>query len=102
MHEHCKDTHAYGCVAETVKCLGLIEKGYHLYVTGHSLGGAMATLFCFFAASDDYFVQNGHVTIYSYASPRIGNSLFRDAFRYLEVNDRVRHARIRNKWDVCE
>jgi len=102
MYEHGKDTHEYGCVGETVKSLGLIEKSYRLYVTGHSLGAAMATLFGFFAASDDYFVQNGHVTIYSYASPKVGNSLFRDAFKFLEVNNRVRHARIRNFLDVGE
>ena len=102
MYEHGKDTHEYGCVAETVKSLGLIEKSYRLYVTGHSLGAAMATLFGFFAASDDYFVQNVHVTIYSYASPKVGNSLFRNAFKFLEVNNRVRHARIRNFLDVGE
>jgi len=95
-----KDAYKYGHVAKTVKCLGLIEQGYRLYVTGHSLGGAMATLFGFFAASDDYFVQNGSVTIYSYASPKVGNSFFGEAFRALELNDRLRHGRIRNSGDV--
>jgi len=95
-----KDTYKNGHIAATVKSLGLIEKGYSLYVTGHGLGGAMATLFGFFAASDDYFVKNGSVTIYSYASPRVGDSYFGDAFRVLEMKNRLRHGRIRNSGDV--
>jgi len=95
-----KNAYKDGHIAKTVKRLRLIEKGYRLYVTGHSLGGAMATLFGFFAASDDYFVQNGSVTIYSYASPRVGDSYFGDAFRVLEMKNRLRHGRIGNRGDV--
>lgn len=89
----------YGKVRRAIVNLGLLEKGYDLYVTGHSLGGAMATLFGFFAASDDAFTRNGPVIVYSYASPRVGDVDFQSAFKALERAGRIRHARIRNHFD---
>lgn len=91
----------YHNVAKAIKDLNLVtpEKGYTLYVTGHSLGAALATLFGYTAAADDVFVCNGPVTIYSYASPRVGDSRFQQSFQLLEKAGRLRHARIRNHFD---
>lgn len=55
--------------------------GYHLYVTGHSLGGALATLFAFEAAASTDPRIPKPVTCISVASPKCGNLEFRNAFQ---------------------
>jgi len=78
----------------------LTKAGYRLYVTGHSLGGATATLFAFFAASTDPEITiAGPVTLFTYASPRVGGRTFQDAFKFLEERGKLRHARFRNQKD---
>ncbi|KAL7531672.1 hypothetical protein ACHAXR_004168 [Thalassiosira sp. AJA248-18] len=77
-----------------------VKKGYRLYVTGHSLGGATATLFAFFAASTDPDITSaGPVNLFTYASPRVGGRTFQDAFKFLEERGQIRHARFRNQKD---
>ena len=70
---------------------------YKLYVTGHSLGGALATLFAFYAASEDDIPKP--VTCVSVASPRVGDGRFQNAFRLLEQRGLLRHLRIANDRD---
>lgn len=74
---------------------------YKLFVTGHSLGGAMATLFGFYVAAneDPIYVKNGPVQVFSVSSPRVGDKSFRDSFKYLEERGKMRHARIHNARD---
>lgn len=75
------------------------QQTYRLYVTGHSLGGALATLFSFYAAaSDDYNIPKP-VTCVSVASPRVGEGLFQQAFTSLEEQGKLRHLRIVNDGD---
>lgn len=77
-----------------------MKKEYKLFVTGHSLGGATATLFAFFAASTDHDnTRAGPVNLYTHASPRVGGSTFQSAFKFLEERGKIRHARFRNKKD---
>jgi predicted lipase len=45
----------------------------HLFITGHSLGGALSTLAAFDFADE---VDGDHFTHYSFASPRVGNVNF--------------------------
>jgi len=74
---------------------------YDLYIAGHSLGGALATLFGFYLASsgDDTFVKNSPIQVFSVSSPRVGNKAFRDTFKNLEERGLLRHARIYNARD---
>jgi hypothetical protein len=57
---------------------------YSLYTTGHSLGGALSTLFAFEAAADDRILKP--VTCINIASPKVGNLAFRRAFQVRSYN----------------
>jgi hypothetical protein len=62
--------------------LPLIEKynNFRLYVTGHSLGGALATIFAFKVAASNFAVEKP-ITCVSVASPKVGGNCFRKAFQ---------------------
>ena len=79
-----------------------LEEGYELYVTGHSLGGALCTLFGFYAAADETMstLTKGPIIVYSVASPYVGNWKFRSAFQELERRKRIQHLRIANLEDM--
>jgi len=51
--------------------------GYALFVTGHSLGAALATLFSFEAAASDDPRIRKPVTCVAVASPKVGDLAFR-------------------------
>jgi len=74
-----------------------IRKTYKLYVTGHSLGGALSTLFGFYAAGSPSLPLP--VTVISVASPRVGNINFARTFVELESQGKLRHLRIANHQD---
>jgi pimeloyl-ACP methyl ester carboxylesterase len=71
--------------------------GYRVYVTGHSLGGALATVFAFYAASSEVF---GTVTCITVGSPMVGNLSFEQAFKSLERRACIRCLRITNHFDI--
>jgi hypothetical protein len=52
-------------------------KGKQVFLTGHSLGGALATLCALRLQKDGY----GAAAVYTYGSPRVGNDKFQSAFR---------------------
>jgi Lipase (class 3) len=62
-------------------------------VAGHSLGGALTTLFVMENAAKHKF---DIATLSTFASPRVGNTEFVNAFNKLPINS----WRIFNKWDV--
>jgi len=51
---------------------GLHNKGCKIWITGHSLGGALATLF-----ASQYNNAQG---VYTFGSPRVGNKVFKENF----------------------
>jgi Lipase (class 3) len=78
------------------------RRDYKLYVTGHSLGGALATLFSLYVAASLEETANvipKPVCCFSVASPRVGDLSFQAAFRRLEELGLVRHLRIANDRD---
>ncbi|KAG7364510.1 lipase class 3 [Nitzschia inconspicua] len=78
------------------------QSTYKLYVTGHSLGGALATLFSLYVASsigDKSSNIPGPVSCISVASPRVGDRNFQAAFAHLEEHGLLRHLRIANHRD---
>lgn len=74
-------------------------KDYKLYVTGHSLGAALSTLFAFRAA-DNNGIPNKPVMNVSFASPFVGDQKFRNEFQKREVSGFIRHLRVSNEDDI--
>lgn len=70
---------------------GSLPAGTRLTVTGHSLGGALATLHAFVAVSKGLDVE-----LITYASPRVGDRAFVEAFE----KTAIRNTRIYNKPDI--
>lgn len=74
-------------------------RDYQLYVTGHSLGAALSTLFAFRAAVDSG-IPNKPVINVSLASPFVGDDQLRKSLQDLEKNNKIRHLRISNEDDI--
>ena len=65
-------------------------EGRELYVTGHSLGGAVATILA------AYFFEQGYKPLlYTFGSPRVGNTAFTQYY-----NDKFTHFRHVNDFDI--
>mmetsp|Transcript_20172 Transcript_20172/g.19422 ORF Transcript_20172/g.19422 Transcript_20172/m.19422 type:complete len:409 (-) Transcript_20172:227-1453(-) len=79
--------------------------GYDLYITGHSLGGALSTLLSFKLAGSskmDAHLDGRPIYNISFASPMVGDETFKEAFECLEKAGRIRHFRVSNHQDlVC-
>jgi len=102
--KHNENKDKYTEILETIVSLFEENKGYKLYCTGHSLGGALATLFSFYVAAA---VNSGKITAIptpiscvSIASPRVGDQDFRDPFQTLEERGVLQHLRIVNDGDL--
>jgi len=77
------------------------EEDYSVYVTGHSLGGALATIFSFeLAGRNDLNWLPRPVTAITYASPLNGSPGYRTAFEKCEQEGLLRHLRINVAEDV--
>ena len=57
-----------------------LEEGTRLIVTGHSLGGALATLCALDLQFNFFSTEPERISLYSFGSPRVGNSEFRQSF----------------------
>ena len=66
------------------------------------MGGALCTLFGFYAAADEEMsaLTKGPIVVYSIASPYVGNWKFRSSFQELERKRRIQHLRIANLEDM--
>ena len=73
---------------------------YELSITGHSLGGALATILGFYAATSNTFSQLKTIRVFSYAAPRVGCLRFVHAFQHIEALGKLRLARFTNTRDV--
>jgi triacylglycerol lipase len=80
---------------EMLKALNSCPKDSHIFVTGHSLGGALATLAIPDILQNTHFNKPEQVTLYTFASPRCGDREFALKFR----DKGVRHWRIANTED---
>ncbi|MEH2290307.1 lipase family protein [Nostoc sp.] len=97
----------FGCVAvgfrqiyvslrdAMIEALKSCKQSSQIFVTGHSLGGALATLAIPDILSNTHFNKPKQVTLYTFASPRCGDREFAIKFQGTEV----RHWRIANTED---
>jgi len=77
------------------------EGGFSLYVTGHSMGGALAAMFGFNASLDRRFAQKGNpVRLFTFAAAIPGRISFAKAFQYQEKVGLIQHLRITNDNDI--
>ncbi|CAA7022964.1 unnamed protein product [Microthlaspi erraticum] len=68
---------AIGYIDDAAEC----EDKWHVYVTGHSLGGALATLLAIELASSQLAKRGAiTVTMYNFGSPRVGNKKFSEVY----------------------
>lgn len=67
---------------------------YDVFVLGHSLGGGLSTLFGYMFAME---AASKTINVVSFASPRVGNKSFKNAFEGLP---NLHHFRFTNKRDV--
>ena len=81
----------YDKILTSVKQIVDEHPDFSLYVTGHSLGAALATL-CGFMFSQEFKNQ---ITVVSFASPRVGDAEWKNAF---EKQHNLVHYRIANKF----
>lgn len=93
----------YEYIQNEIKLLWNTYSEYKIFVTGHSLGGGLATLFSFLFARwcKTEYISNDEIKPYiiciSFASPRIGNKSFKTAFESLY---NVEHYRCYNSRDI--
>ena len=71
------------------------KKNYDLNITGHSLGGALATLYAFLIK--DKVKTNTKINVVSFGSPRLGNFKFRQSF---DECNKLSHYRVTNCRDI--
>jgi hypothetical protein len=97
----------FDSIMRQLRSLQLQYPGYNVYVTGHSLGAALATVFSFHAAASsdltdcvDSLQEAPVVTCINFASPMVGNIEFETAFRELENQGRIRCLRVTNYYDI--
>ncbi|GMP77663.1 hypothetical protein CsSME_00033859 [Camellia sinensis var. sinensis] len=70
---------------------------WHIYITGHSLGGALATLLALELSSSQLAKRGAvSVTMYNFGSPRVGNKKFAEVY-----NEKVKDSwRVVNHRDI--
>ena len=85
----------YYKIVKSIKDLLKDEKyqDYDIYCTGHSLGGALCTLFGYFLSKE---IPN-MINIVSFASPRVGNYAFKTDF---DNRPNILHFRVTNNRDI--
>ena len=83
----------YSELFSTIENLLKKYENYNLNITGHSLGGALATLFGYILSDD----INKKINIISFASPRVGNKTWATSFNNKE---NINHLRIVNQKDI--
>ena len=78
--------------------------GYELYITGHSLGGALTQLLAFTLSGSkraQAFLPSGKpVTAMSFASPHCGTGGYQKKFNEVEWEGKLRHIRVSNNGDA--
>ena len=76
-----------------------ITADYPIFVVGHSMGGAIATLFSYYACHQTDITAGKPVSCYTFGAPPAGKKNFAKVFRRLEEDGKIRLARFYNADD---
>ena len=82
-------------INDKVRRLVNLHPTYTVYCTGHSLGGAVATLYGWTLAKR--VIPTSNVIVVSFGSPRLGNKAFQKDF---EASQNLFHIRVMNRYDL--
>ena len=82
-------------INDKLKRLVNIHPTYTVYCTGHSLGGAVATLYGWKLVK--HIIPTSNVIVVSFGSPRLGNKAFQQDFESLQ---NLFHIRVMNRYDI--
>ena len=86
------------CIHENANELG---GNCRVHVTGHSLGGALATIFAFYASADPRFASKERpIKLSTFASPYSGGTSFAKVFQHQEQAGLLLHARFHHEYDA--
>jgi triacylglycerol lipase len=95
---HIGFTYVYeSCRAAVIAAVTALPGGLTLYITGHSLGGAVATLAALDVAVNSPFKQP---IVYTIASPRVGNPASASRFDSTLVTSPIYSWRVVNMFDI--
>lgn len=83
----------YTKILQFIKTQNSLHPDYEWYVAGHSLGGALSTLFGYMLSKN---MPNLKIVVVSLASPRVGNKAFKHSF---EEQPNLFHYRLCNNRD---
>ena len=101
-----KDTETckYDEIASVVDRYGrqIADDNYEVFITGHSLGGALATVFSFYASTEERFTRSGPLKCITFGAPMVGSYAFADSFLYQERQGKLMLARFHNARDMGE
>ena len=89
----------YQIILDQVRKLLAECPGYRVYIGGHSLGGALATMLALEAAADEAITKDFPVTCITSGAPKVGNLDFLLAFEELEKQKKLRCVHLANDQD---
>jgi len=92
------DKQKFDWILEDIK--GFVDDGYKIFVSGHSLGAALASLAAFKLAGSGKEWIPKPITCISFASPYVGTTGYHQAFTELEKMNLIRYLRVTNTDDV--
>eukprot|EP00545_Synedropsis_sp_CCMP1620_P013432 CAMPEP_0119010666 /NCGR_PEP_ID=MMETSP1176-20130426/5167_1 /TAXON_ID=265551 /ORGANISM="Synedropsis recta cf, Strain CCMP1620" /LENGTH=573 /DNA_ID=CAMNT_0006963373 /DNA_START=87 /DNA_END=1808 /DNA_ORIENTATION=+ len=73
----------------------LVGESFSVTVCGHSLGAALATVFAFYASTEERFTCNGAIETVTFGAPFVGGHKFSEAVRHQEDTGKLRIAKFR-------
>ena len=75
-----------------------VDNNAAIYIAGHSLGGALATIAAMHIVKKDSF--RTPINLYTFASPRVGDNAFADKFNQFVAANKIKAFRFANSEDI--